>query len=301
MRRLFGWLFLFIILAMLSGCARAVPPVSAPTGTVEQPGADPSRAAPSSTHTLFPTVDPTATLEPTASPSAVPLATLIPNESGLTIEENEIVGEIQVEPLKFQPLHGSQSEVMARHAGEKQEPFTSYPVVGPDGSMLVSGPYTAVERSQGTMLHVEVTRRGEVISRISAGHVSPITALRRLWVQDDHWTLEIAHTTNLVNGSTVRSFPVGRIYHDGVLLNDQYGNDGMFGYQLLDGKPFYFYKNDGQIHLSYNGEDLTITYDDVPHYRCCSGAEVNPNQAGNWVGFFGKRGETWFYTEIGKY
>lgn len=249
----------------------------------------------------LPTVEPTATTEPSPSPTPVPLATAIPNESGLTIEENEIVGDIAIEPLKFRPLHGSQAAVIGRHAGEKQEPFSQDSVFYPQGSALVSGPYRAIERVEGNSILIEVEQEGEIRFRTNGGQPSPINILRRLWVLEDHWTLESAFTTTLTSGNEVRSFPVGRIYQDGVPLNELYSYEEMFGYQLLGGKPFYFYKKDGQIRLSYEGADLPIFYDEVPHYRCCSGAEVNPIQAGNWVGFFGKRGDTWYYTEIGKY
>lgn len=148
---------------------------------------------------------------------------------------------------------------------------------------------------------IEVEQNGEILFRTTGGQPSPINILRMLWVQEDHWTLEIAFTTRISSGNEVRSFPVGRIYQDGVLLNDLYSYEEMFGFQMIDGKPFYFYKKDGRIHISYDNEDLPIFYDEIPHYHCCSGAEINPVQAGNWVGFFGRRGETWFYTELGKY
>jgi len=70
---------------------------------------------------------------------------------------------------------------------------------------------------------------------------------------------------------------------------------------LLTGKPFYFYQENGQIHISYNDQDLPLIYDEVPHFGCCSSAVLNPVSAPNWVGFFGKRGKIWFYTEIGIY
>lgn len=131
MGRTFILLFCFLVLPILTGCARAVPSVPLPTATAAQPNAvitlPPKIAASSSTLTR----ETTATPEPAATSTPVPLATPIPNESGLTIEENEIAGKIEIEPLRFRPVHGSQAAVMARHAEEKQERFSYAPVFTP--------------------------------------------------------------------------------------------------------------------------------------------------------------------------
>lgn len=72
----------------------------------------------------------------------------------------------------------------------------------------------------------------------------------------------------------------------------------MFGFQLLDGKPFYFFKKDDRIYISYDHQELPLTYDEIPHYQCCSAGGLNAVAGPNWVGFFGRRGEVWYYTEI---
>ena len=123
----------------------------------------------------------------------------------------------------------------------------------------------------------------------------PIEVLRGLWVSGTHWTLEIAGI------SRVYGDPTGQLYLDGVLLNQKYGYQEMFGYQLLDNKPFYFYKKDGRIHLSYAGQDLPLVYDQVPHYGCCSNGELNPRSGPNWLNFWGRRGTHWYYVQIGRY
>ncbi len=62
---------------------------------------------------------PTLTTEPTVTDASAQLTTPIPNETGLTIEENEVIGEPSLEPLAFTPVHGSQQEILERHADEK--------------------------------------------------------------------------------------------------------------------------------------------------------------------------------------
>jgi hypothetical protein len=94
----------------------------------------------------------------------------------------------------------------------------------------------------------------------------------------------------------------GQVFRDGVLLNDQYGYQEMFNYRLLNGKPMYFYQKDGKIHLSYDGTDLPLVYDEVPHYGCCSNGELNnPSSGPNWLTFWGLRAGTLYYVQIGRY
>jgi hypothetical protein len=250
------------------------------------------------------TISPTARLIASATSTSVPLTTPIPNKTGLIIEENEIIGQASLDPLTFQPVHGSQEAIKGRHAQQKGELYSFpsgfvengayefYPVTG--------DPHFKVVRASDSA-KIVLQQDGKTILNIDGGDISPISPLRGLWVDDDHWTLEIASVTNKITESSVNSVAVGQIYQDGKYLNDLYGYEEMFGYQILNGKPFYFYKKDRKIHLSYNNEDLPILYDEVPHYGCCSSAELNPIAASNWIDFWGKREGIWYYTEIGRY
>jgi hypothetical protein len=232
--------------------------------------------------------------------------------SGLIIEEHELLYKPSFEPLAFRPVSGSQDAVLAKYAASKQGHFErrsalkegahiSYPVVG-DNQLLVrmfeSGEEPAV-RGKGRDITVEVLQNGEVIFQTPAGQASPIDTVRGLWVDGSHWYLEITSVTNAVYGNMVRSDAVGQLFQDGTLLNEKYDHTQTFGFQLLGGKPFYFYEQDGRVYASYDGQDLPLAhYDEIPHYLCCSAAELNPRSGPNWIGFFGRRGKTWYYTEI---
>ncbi len=67
----------------------------------------------------------------------------------------------------------------------------------------------------------------------------------------------------------------------------------------MGGKPFYFFRRGGRIGFSYEGQEVLLGYDRVPHYECCSGAELNPVHAENMVAFFAQRDGKWYYVEIG--
>jgi hypothetical protein len=129
-----------------------------------------------------------------------------------------------------------------------------------------------------------------VIYTVSLGLSSPICKLRGLWVHEGHWYLEVADDQGW-----------GQVIRDGESLNERYGYEETFGFQLLHGEPFYFYERGGQIGVFYAGQELAQRYDRVPHYQCCSAAELDPVRSENMVAFFGQRDGTWVYVEMGVY
>lgn len=234
----------------------------------------------------------------TPGETSTSLTTPIPNENGLTIEENEIVGQPDLDSLSLNPAHGSEEAIRDRHAEEKGE---VYLFLSRNSATDGTHTYEANESAVGHDVTITVTRDGETIFEESAGDSSPTAPIRGLWMDDGHWVLEFAYITTTNVDNTNYTNAVGQVTRDGVSLNEQYGYDEIFGYQLLDGKPFYFYTLDGKIHLSYDGEDLPIAYDEVYHYNCCSSARFNPVAGTNWVGFWGVREGVTYYTEIGRY
>lgn len=242
---------------------------------------------------------PSDTESPITTGTFTPLTTPIPNENGLTIEENEVFGIIDLDSLTFKPVHGSKEAILERHAAEKGERFSfGIEIVIDSGGHQYIARYD--DGANGGLV-VNLSRDGEIIFQVDPGDVGPIGALYGLWVEDGHWVLEIAYITTTTVDNGIYSNAVGQVYRDGVSLNEQYGYEEIFGYQLLAGKPFFFYRLDGKIHLSYDGETLPIWYDEVHHYKCCSGGMLNPVMGSNWVGFWGMRDGVTFYTEIGRY
>jgi hypothetical protein len=89
------------------------------------------------------------------------------------------------------------------------------------------------------------------------------------------------------------------IVQDGEILNHKFGYDEMFGWHILDKKPFYFFTKDGSVFLSHDGQELPVKYDYVPHYRCCEvGSRQNPKGNTNKIWFLGARGGSWYSVEI---
>ena len=215
----------------------------------------------------------------------------------LIVEEHRLVAAPSTEPLAFTPVDGSMIEILALHAAERAK-------IVPDNSEFILGRH-AIRISLGSDLltatetysasddrgGVIVTRNDQEIYRIDTGVPSPITGLRGLWVYDDHWVLETAYITP--------DAYVGRLSRDGVLLRPLADDEEMFGFQLMAGRPFFFFNVDGNIRLSFDGQDIAVDYDEVPHYQCCSSATLNPLHAENMVAFFARRGDSWYYVEAG--
>lgn len=217
--------------------------------------------------------------------------------AGLSIEEHALVSQPTLDPLTFTPVQGTMADIMAVHAAELARTF-------PDNSLLVEGRFslrtalgsdtltaTLNYDTSGAAGWVTVSRNDTEIYRIDVGMGSPITPLRGLWVYDGHWFLETAYIT--------AESIVGQLTRDGELLNASQGNSDVFGYQLLHGRPFYFFRRDARLGFFYNGHEVLAGYDEIPRYGCCSASEVNARQAQNMVAFFARRNQTWYYVEIG--
>ncbi|MEN6410647.1 MAG: hypothetical protein ABFD44_13165, partial [Anaerolineaceae bacterium] len=108
-----------------------------------------------------------------------------------------------------------------------------------------------------------------------------------------HWYLEVS----------------GLLIRDGVMVNTQLGASEVFGFSLLNGKPFYFYRQGDQIFMSYDGVKVTPLsakatfepYNDVIHDQCCEPAMFNVNANSNMVWFYALKDGTWYYVELGIY
>ena len=138
---------------------------------------------------------------------------------------------------------------------------------------------------------INVTRNGEEIFRTNAGGISPIEPLRGLWTYDNHWVLE----SNLYLSDKPYN---GQIFVDGESLNEQNGYDESFNFQTINGRPFYFFRQDGKVDAWYDGQEISLGYDDVPHYLCCSDSGLNPKARQDAVLFFGKKGDLWYFIQI---
>ncbi len=80
------------------------------------------------------------------------------------------------------------------------------------------------------------------------------------------------------------------MYLDGELLNEKYGYDAAFEFQILAGKPFFFFESEGKFGISYDWQEYELPVESIIHYTCCSGAANNPLHFENLVAFVTSRG-----------
>ena len=223
-----------------------------------------------------------------------------PSAGTLQLVEHQLAGPPQLEPLRFQPLQGSQEEVLAEHASDRAMVISSQvttvrgnPTISSLGEVgdLVAELVTAAQGKPEQT--VKLSRGGRIVFETPAGLPSPVLPLQALWTYNGHWALEILFAD--------QSTWAGEIFIDAELVNDLKGYDEAFGLQLLAGKPFFFYLRNGLVGYSYDGQEAELDDDEVPHYRCCGESVLNPVQAQNMVAFFAVREETWFYVELGAF
>jgi hypothetical protein len=243
----------------------------------------------------------TQTLEmptPTNSPE-LPEAFLQSN--GLSVQEVELKAYPDSESRSFVPVKGSEFEILAKHQKEREQNVVVRGFESREtwlkNKRIVAKEIFPKSNQDFARIIVVSEDNAEIFRLVIENPVPTYPSLLGLWVYKDEWFIE----TTRSNKTGEYPYAVGDIFQTGQSLNMLYGYDESFGFQLLAGKPFYFYKKDGKIRASYDGQDMLVQYDELPHYLCCSAGGINPIKSENMVSFFGKKGNKWYYVEIGSF
>lgn len=215
-------------------------------------------------------------------------------------ERTLLTGPPSTDDGSFQPRGTTQEIVLAEHSAARSREWKN-PVQMVEGlpvrdSLGNGRGLRAVLRTSEEnppRMVVDVLEGEEVLFSTDAGLPSPVLPLQGLWSYGEHWVVEILQS----DGEIWK----GEIYQDGALLNETRSYKEAFGFQLLDGKPFYFFQRGDQLGFSYDGREANLPFDQIPHYNCCSESTINPVQAEDMVAFFGREGDDWYYTELGKW
>lgn len=238
-------------------------------------------------------------------------------DSGLQIDVYELEKPPEIEPLTFVPAAGrSQEEVLALHKAAREDwfPFDTFfdqtrsclsPQPG-GRSLAACEEFSLSKDEQGGergRMTIEVLLDDEITHTADGGDVSPISPLRGIWEVGGDWVLEYAEINVAVDEAenTAASDAKGQLVWKGVSLNEKDSLDEIFGFQLLNRRPFYFFEKDDEIGIVFDGKGTMLGFDRVPHYVCCSAAELNPRPSPNMVSFFAQKAGTWYYVEIGDY
>jgi putative hemolysin len=211
----------------------------------------------------------------------------------LVIETYALTGNPDPETLQFTSVDGRQ---FTAADFEISTPFPSNQMEGTplrftvtlNGDTLISSDGIQPCEFEGC---INVTRNGDEIFRTDAGGISPIEPLRGLWAYDNHWVLE----TNLFLSDKPDN---GQIFVDGESLNTQNGYEESFNFQTINGRPFYFFRRNGKVDAWFDEKEISLGYDDVPHYLCCGDSGLNPTARQGAVLFFGTKDDQWFFVRI---
>lgn len=131
-----------------------------------------------------------------------------------------------------------------------------------------------------------VTRNGQIVYTVTPTGPFVEPPVKALWAWEWHWVLEVA----------------GEVLVDGQSLNQQLGFEEIFGWRLIAGQPFFFFKRDGRYGLYYAGQIVEpYRYDDIVHYMCCEPAMFNTDGNDTMVWFYALRDGVWHYVEGGVY
>jgi hypothetical protein len=136
------------------------------------------------------------------------------------------------------------------------------------------------------VLHYNVREDGEIIYSLTATETPPDPGAHiALLDWQGQWVLEFDNQV-IINGAS---------------LNEQLGYDHIFNWRIVHGQPFYFFVQDEQVDVSYGGETLPQTYVEVVHNLCCEPFVCNVQTYADMVAFYARKGDIWFYVEMGVY
>lgn len=71
-----------------------------------------------------------------------------------------------------------------------------------------------------------------------------------------------------------------------------------FGHSIINSSLFYFYEREDGCGFALNRVDYPLAFDEIIFQQQRPYAELNPFYSDYLIGFFGKRGETWYYAEV---
>jgi len=224
------------------------------------------------------------------------LLTACGHPTGLVIEEHAIrTMDWEGESLVFEPLEGTQAQILAQRADLRNQPT----VPGQTSLTVGSDLFEAAETISDNRVAITVNKNSQTYLVVDAGVISPIYGLHGLWQTPEHWYLEVAHVEEDSDDPNAAFIIWGEVFQDGKSQNMAYGFDEAFNFQLLNGKSFFFFEKAGKMGYVFDGKQYNLPYSRIPHYQCCSAAAFNPLPSQDLVSFFADKTFTSYYVEMG--
>jgi hypothetical protein len=122
---------------------------------------------------------------------------------------------------------------------------------------------------------------GTVVYTGTAVAVGAYMPLRSFTTWDGQWALEVDD----------------HLIIDGQGISQALGYDAAFGFARIGKRSFYFFEQDGLVHISYGDQVLPNAYDSVFHNQCCEASIHNVEAGPDAVWFHALRNGTWYFVE----
>lgn len=220
--------------------------------------------------------------------------------AGLTIEAFELQDGSwpDEEHIQSRPTGSLPGWVMKRHETERKD------LVQYQAAPLFQGKFLTAATNIDTITDakVEVRLDDEIILSVPAGdltHPAVMDPVFGVWVHGEHWYMEMAHSAYETDGNIFKGITLGEIFRSGDSLSQLFGYDETFGFQILAGEPFYFFKKDGEFGLNYAEEEVMLGFDEIAHHYCCGFGVYNPAHYEDMVAFFASKDGVRYYVEAG--
>lgn len=132
-----------------------------------------------------------------------------------------------------------------------------------------------------------ISESGQVIYKTALPSNPVMNPIQTFQSWNGHWILE----------------KDGELIIDGESLNKELGFKEIFDWQVIQGKPFFFFRDEknGPYSMMYAGQQFDQQYDDIAHYQCCEPGAFNPNGNAYMTWFYASRAGKWYYVEVGTY
>ena len=220
--------------------------------------------------------------------------------AGLTIEAFELQDGSwpDEEHHQSRPAGSLPGWVMKRHETERKKSIP-YQIDSPLFEGKVLSAKTVIENSMAT---VEVMLDDEVALSVPVGdlrYAAAMDFLQGLWTHEEHWYMEMIHVNGKVEGNIVSVTTNGETFRSGESLSEIFGYDETFGFQVMAGEPFFFFRKGDEYGLNYADEEVVLGFDEIAHHYCCGFGIYNPSHYENMVTFFASRDGVRYYVEAG--
>ena len=220
--------------------------------------------------------------------------------AGLTIEAFELQDGSwpDEEHHQSRPTGSLPGWVMKRHETERKD-IIPYQIDSQIFEGKVLNTKTVIENS---IASIEVMLDNEVVLTVPVGdlrYAAAMDFLQGLTTHQEHWYMEMEHITGSIEGNQVWVRANGEIFRSGVSLSELFGYDETFGFQVMAGEPFFFFRKGDEYGLNYSDEEVMLGFDEIAHHYCCGFSIYNPMHYDSMISFYASKDGVRYYVEAG--